>query len=381
MSNYPPGRGPRPADPYPGLRLTALTAVILGVVLLATAAFVLSYAGIHQIALRAAVGHGLARLYPVIFDAMVVISGAAALALRGAGWWARAYAWSSLLLMLAVVATADALHATSVSLPAQPTRAVVAVTPWALLLIAFGLWLEMLRHFRSVRATGAPQARMAGPVAAAPAAANGDSATAHGVAVTWASAGDVGVGRPLPQPRMGLDLILGPNEENLPAMTLPAPDTDAAAAAYPGQTGQRETGRYPDPVSYGEDTGYVHPESYRDPGGYADYSGHGDYSDWAAQPPPPHPADGAATPQTEDTRTPQAGDTASHQAEDQAGDTASHQAEDHAGDTAPRPAGFVTEPGPAGDQDAPGPGGDGAQAPAPSAMLDRLRSTPTPPED
>src|SRR6516162_8836358 len=148
MSNYSAGRGPRPADPYPRLRLAALTAVIAGVVLLAAAAFVLSYAGIHQIALRAGVSPELAKLYPVIFDAMLVVSGAAVLALRGASGWARAYAWSSLLLMLVAVAVGDALHTTNVSLPAQPTRVVVAITPWVLLLLAFGLWLTMLQHFR-----------------------------------------------------------------------------------------------------------------------------------------------------------------------------------------------------------------------------------------
>jgi Protein of unknown function (DUF2637) len=157
MSNDSAGAAPSPVGPR--LRLAALTAVGVGVVLLAGAAFVLSYAGIHQIALRAGVAPRPARLYPLIFDAMVVIAGAAAVALRGAGWWARAYAWASLLLLIAAVAAGDALHATNVALPAQPTRAVVAVTPWVLLLLAFGLLLEMLRHFRRVRVAGAPQSQ------------------------------------------------------------------------------------------------------------------------------------------------------------------------------------------------------------------------------
>ena len=94
MSNYGVGRSSRSADLHSKLRLAALCAVSLGVVLLAAAAFVLSYEGIHQIALHAGVSPGLARLYPLIFDAMLVIAGAAALALRGAGWWARFYAWA-----------------------------------------------------------------------------------------------------------------------------------------------------------------------------------------------------------------------------------------------------------------------------------------------
>src|SRR5262249_9484346 len=76
-------------DRHPKLRIPALAAVVAGVMLLAAAAFVLSYEGIHQIALRAGVSPGPAKLYPLIFDAMLVVAAAAALALRGAGWWAR----------------------------------------------------------------------------------------------------------------------------------------------------------------------------------------------------------------------------------------------------------------------------------------------------
>ena len=86
------------------LRLAALTAVAAGVVLLAAAAFVLSYPGIHAVALQAGVSPNLAKLYPVIFDAMLVVAGAAAIALRGAGWWSRFYAWACLIAMLAAVA-------------------------------------------------------------------------------------------------------------------------------------------------------------------------------------------------------------------------------------------------------------------------------------
>ena len=121
MSNYAVGRSSRSADLYARLRLAALGTVTLGVVLLAAAAFVLSYEGIHQIALRAGVSPEVAKLYPLIFDAMLVIAGAAALALRGAGWWARFYAWASLLLMLVVPAAGNAVYATGITLPAQPT--------------------------------------------------------------------------------------------------------------------------------------------------------------------------------------------------------------------------------------------------------------------
>ena len=56
---------------------------------------------------------------------MLVIAAAAALALRGAGWWAQGYAWFSLLLMLAAVAVGNAVYATNVTLPASPPA------PWS----------------------------------------------------------------------------------------------------------------------------------------------------------------------------------------------------------------------------------------------------------
>jgi len=415
MSSYSPGRGPRPADPDPRLRLAALSAVILGVALLAAAAFVLSYSGLHEIALRAGVTPGLARLYPPIFDATLVIAAAATLSLRGAGWWPQGYAWFSLLLMLAAAATGDALHATNVTLPAQPTRALVAVTPWVLLLLAFGLLLEMLRHFRRVRMASALQARSAGPGArtAGPAArtagavtttegavttaegavttaegpvttaegpasqetarqaasggsgdpdaGNGAAGVAQRTAVTWANAPGAGEGRPLPQPRPGLDSLFGPKEGAPPAITASAPAGFVATKpeGYPGQAGQhdagphdtsqhaagqREAGHHPDPVSYSEKTGYVHPESYQDHGGHADYPLEG-------APPTEHPP-------------------AEHPA-------AEYPAAEH-------PAADSAEPGPAPEQSALGPDAAAtppAPEPAATPTLDRLRSTPAPPEE
>lgn len=117
-SDYPAMAEPRPAEPSPRLRAAALTAVVAGVVLVAGAAFVLSYQGIHQIALNAGVSAELARLYPVILDAMLVMSCAAALALRTAGLWTRCYVWACLILLLAAVATGNALYAMNISLPA-----------------------------------------------------------------------------------------------------------------------------------------------------------------------------------------------------------------------------------------------------------------------
>lgn len=138
-----------------GLRLAALIAVIVGVLVLAAAAFVLSYPGIHAIALQTGVSPSLARVYPLIIDAMLVVACAAVLSSRGAGLISRLFAWLSLLALLAVAATADALHATAVHLPARPAAAAVAILPWALVLIGFGLLITMLRHARLRRQAAA----------------------------------------------------------------------------------------------------------------------------------------------------------------------------------------------------------------------------------
>jgi hypothetical protein len=163
MSDYPAAAVPQPAEPRPQLRAAALTAVIAGLVLLAGAAFVLSYQGIHHIALKAGVAPDLARLYPVILDAMLVMSCAAALSLRTAGVWTRCYVWGCLILLLAALAAGNAVYAMNISLPAQPTRAVVAVLPWALLLMGFGMLLAMLRHWRRIRVASAASSRMRHP--------------------------------------------------------------------------------------------------------------------------------------------------------------------------------------------------------------------------
>jgi uncharacterized membrane protein SirB2 len=152
MSDQTAARAPQSADSHGGLRLLALAAVALGLLLLAAAAFVLSYGGIHAVALSAGVSQRLARIYPLIFDAMLVVTGAAVLALRSAGLPSRSYAWLSMLALLAAAAAADALHATGTRLPRRPAAATAAVIPWALVLIGFGLLLCMLRQARLRRA-------------------------------------------------------------------------------------------------------------------------------------------------------------------------------------------------------------------------------------
>src|ERR1700733_9270126 len=152
MSDQPQGGSAQPADSHRGLRLLGLAAVSAGVLLLMAAAFVLSYTGIHALALSAGVSPRFARIYPVIFDAMLVVACAAVLALRGAGLPSRCYAWLTMLLLLAAAAGADTVHATNTKLPHKPAAATAAIIPWALVLLGFGLLLSMLRHARLRRA-------------------------------------------------------------------------------------------------------------------------------------------------------------------------------------------------------------------------------------
>jgi hypothetical protein len=342
---------------------------------------------------------------------MMVIAAAAALALRGAGWWAKGYAWFSLLLMLAAVAVGNAVYATNVTLPAQPTRAVVAVTPWVLLLLAFGLLLEMLRYFRKPRpANGqrrepgqATAAHDAGMAAASGTNGAGDSGAGQRAEVTWAAAaGGTAEGRSLPQPRTGLDTLLGPRDGEPPAMPETTHD-GAALAEYPGRAAHHGAGHYPDPVAYGEETGYVHPDSYRDhgdspgadgPAGHEGYAGSGDQdhpghtgepdenrprsensapSPAQAQPTPPTPPASPAEP----TAGPQP---ATEHSAEITGNPA--KSPENPAETTENSAKTTGETAPAKPQDPQATNGD-ARPPARSVMplLERLRSTPAPPEE
>jgi uncharacterized membrane protein SirB2 len=252
MSDQPAARTPQSPDGHGGLRLLALAAVALGVLLLAAAAFVLSYAGIHAVALAAGVSPRLARIYPLIFDAMLVVAGAAVLALRSAGLPSRSYAWLSMLALLAAASAADALHATGTRIPRRPAAATAAVIPWALVLIGFGLLLCMLRQAR-LRRAAAPGARAVAPgpsghvtvrrpVAGSPgpdAAANGDG-PARPVPPAASPAADLAAD-------LAIDAEPGPDD---PASDEAAPAEHLQTVQIPGAREERRAGHgspYGDP--------------------------------------------------------------------------------------------------------------------------------------
>jgi len=147
---------PAPQRTWPG-RLVNL-AVVVVVLALAAATFVLSYPGLHAIVLQAGVSDRLARIYPGLFDAVFAVACVAAVVLRDARWWARFYAWLVIILVVAVVGAADAVHAMNVTLPHRETEGVVAAAPWVLVLLGFTLMLTMLRQSRAQHAVTAPAA-------------------------------------------------------------------------------------------------------------------------------------------------------------------------------------------------------------------------------
>jgi hypothetical protein len=152
MSELSGARQLRQADSKSRLHLAAVSSVLTGAVLLAGAAFVLSYPLFHEMALTAGVSPSVAELYPLMFDLTLVIACVAALTLRGGSWWMRAYAALSVTILLAAVAVAEAVHSAGLSLPYGPTAAAFAALPWALFLVGFSLVLLVLRYVRTVRA-------------------------------------------------------------------------------------------------------------------------------------------------------------------------------------------------------------------------------------
>jgi hypothetical protein len=148
--------GPARADRGPGaFRVLAMAAVCVGLAALAGGTFVLSYSGIHVLALQAGIAPRLARGYPLLIDAMLVVVLAAVLALRGADLASRLLAWTTLLAVLAAAAGADALHAARHRLPNHVAAITAAVLPWVLVFLAFALLLAMLRHARLRRQAAA----------------------------------------------------------------------------------------------------------------------------------------------------------------------------------------------------------------------------------
>jgi hypothetical protein len=150
-----PGR-----DAGRAMRLVALVAVVIGLLALTAAACVLSYSSMHYLAVQADVSARLASIYPLIFDALLVLAGCSVLALRGAGLVSRIYGWLCMLVLLGCLAAGGALRAATTKIPHRTAGVVAAIVPWVLVLIGFGLLLALLRYAR-IRRLGQQHAKAA----------------------------------------------------------------------------------------------------------------------------------------------------------------------------------------------------------------------------
>ncbi|HEX4256738.1 MAG TPA: DUF2637 domain-containing protein, partial [Streptosporangiaceae bacterium] len=130
-------------------RVLGHVAVVIGILAVIAAAFALSYDAVRDIARDAGVPVTLARIYPGILDAVFLVACAAALMLRDARWWTRLYTWLSVLVTGGLIGAADAYHSMGLKLPHRTTAGTIAALPWVLVMLAFSLWLSMLRHSRS----------------------------------------------------------------------------------------------------------------------------------------------------------------------------------------------------------------------------------------
>ena len=144
--------------------------ITLVVVAVAAATFVLSYAGVHAIALQGGVSVQLARIYPGLFDAVLVIACVAAVVLRDGRWWARCWAWLVAIVVLGAIGVTDVLHAMDYALRHRLTEGVVAAAPVVAVLLAFSLLLTVLRQSRPKASDAALSPRGQAALPPAPAA-------------------------------------------------------------------------------------------------------------------------------------------------------------------------------------------------------------------
>jgi hypothetical protein len=130
-------------------RRLANAAVAVVVLAVAAATFVLSYSGVRAVAITGGVSSQLARVYPGVFDAVLVVACVAAILLRDGRWWARAWAWLVVVVLLAAIGATDMVHAMGYTLRHRPTEGLVAAAPVVAVLLAFSLLLTLLRQSRA----------------------------------------------------------------------------------------------------------------------------------------------------------------------------------------------------------------------------------------
>ena len=231
------------------LRLIALAVAAVCVLALAAGAFVVSYPGVRATAVSAGVAADVARVYPGIFDAVLLVAGAAALSLRSV--W-RAFAWLVIVAVIGAMGAAVTVHALSVALPKRPMEATVAAVPWALLVVGLILLDAIARQGRPGRNAVPPGHAAAPGLAVTARGYGGGSQSSHGAATVPLSAlladNPVRLAADGPAVRLIAPAAASPAAQPAAQPTQPSVHPQQAEAGKPAGTGpedqqQAETGR------------------------------------------------------------------------------------------------------------------------------------------
>jgi hypothetical protein len=133
----------RPVLSRRGFRLTAIIAGGLCVLAIAAGVIAFSYSDVRDLALTAGLSPRLARFYPLLFDAVLIVACAAAVTVRGV---LRGFAWLAVLVIIGALAAADTVHAMSITVPMRPLEGTIAIAPWVVLLTGLTLLDAMMRR-------------------------------------------------------------------------------------------------------------------------------------------------------------------------------------------------------------------------------------------
>ncbi|MBO3747273.1 DUF2637 domain-containing protein [Streptosporangiaceae bacterium NEAU-GS5] len=151
MVATPPAAAYRPSSPTPpaapsafvlGLRRIGIGLAGLAVAVLTAAACVLSFDDLRSLALIGRAQEKYAYLYPVAFDALLVVALLGLLLLRTGRLLVRIQVGAVLVLLLVAAATAAAATASGTGIDPSRAAVVVALLPWVMLTV--GLWLLLL---------------------------------------------------------------------------------------------------------------------------------------------------------------------------------------------------------------------------------------------
>ncbi|GAA2083446.1 DUF2637 domain-containing protein [Actinomadura alba] len=125
-----------------------------GVAVLAGVLFALSYDDLRALALAGRAARRFASAYPVMYDALVVVTILSLVVARHARWWSRWSRWLLLLVLVGGAAAASVQRAMNGydELPDDALVAGVAAAPHVMLVIAVMLWITMFRQARAALA-------------------------------------------------------------------------------------------------------------------------------------------------------------------------------------------------------------------------------------